>query len=344
MKAINKTFCTLLTLCAVSASAQVSNYTFTKETGQPWDITNYPNVTITNHVVVDDAVAPYRIAIPFPFKFNGTTYDSVNISENGFLWFGPETEDVMSFITQPISANHNSNVKGIISAMGSDLHPHINTGLTTTIKSGMIGDAPMRQLMIEWKNTTRIDALNDPAGEDTITFHIMLYEFMNRIEVAYRDAKLNPNIITDMEIGLRGATATDFNNRMTDATHNWQNTAKGNSVGSVCELQTTKKPEFGDLYVWMNLNQNPNPTGVQETAGNVVKAYPVPAKETLFVETLSSQAQEIMVYNAAGQLLKTQNVDGNITQIALDGLPAGMYLYTVQSAGNLHTGRFSILK
>lgn len=342
MKAFSKTIFTLLTLCAVSASAQVSNYTFTKETGQPWDITNYPNVTITNHAVADDAVAPYRIAIPFPFMFNGVVYDSVNISENGFIWFGPETEEIMSFITQPISSNHNSNVKGIIAAMGGDLHPHVNTGLTTTIKSGVIGDAPMRQLMIEWKNTSRFNSLADDKGEDTLTFHIMLYEFMNRIEVAYRDAKLNPNIVTGMEIGLRGAVATDFNNRMTDATHNWQNTAKGNSVGSVCELQTTVKPEFGDMYVWMNLNQNPN--SVEETAGNVVKAYPVPAKEALFIETVSNSAQEIMIYSAAGQLLKTQNAEGNVTQVALDGLPAGLYVYAVQTSQGLHTGRFSIVK
>lgn len=344
MKAFNKTFCTLLTLCAVSASAQVSNYTFTKETGQPWDITNYPNVNITNHVVVDDAVAPYRIAIPFPFKFNGNTYDSVNISENGFIWFGPETEDVMSFITQPISASHNSNVKGIVAAMGGDLHPHINTGLTTTIKSGMIGTAPMRQLMIEWKNTTRIDALNDPAGEDTLTFHIMLYEFMNRVEVAYVDAKLNPNVTTGKEIGLKGTSDADFNNRKTDATHNWQNSLKGTSVASVCELKATTKPNYGDMYVWMNMNQNPDPNSVEETTGSLVKAYPIPAKETLFVETVSGQAKNIMVYNAAGQLLKTQNVEGNVTQIALDGLPEGVYLYAVQSEGNLHTGRFNILK
>jgi hypothetical protein len=335
----------LFVLGFVGANAQVSNYTFTKEGGQLTDIEQYPGIIITNHTVSDDDVWPAKIAIPFPFMFNGNIYDSVSISENGFIWFGNEPAANMADVINPITAAYSSNVKGIVSAMGSDMHPQINTGLTTTIKSGSTGTTGFHELIIEWKNASRWDAVSDVLGEDTIDFQIKLYEFTNRIEVAYGTFKLNPNINTEIEVGLRGNIATDFNTRKTDATHTWGNSAAGTLNTDFCVLNKDTMPSYGDLFVWMDLNQHP--TAINTPAKNtLVKTYPNPTSGKLFIETPANQAKNIIITNISGQQLQTINCNNTTTAVDVAAYQNGVYFYQITDATDavIANGKFTVTK
>ena len=338
-----KTIILLITMaCFASSYAQVANYNFVKEGGQPMEIIHYPGTVITNHTVTDDEVLPAKIPLGFPFMFNGVVYDSVGISENGFVWFGAEQADAIQSVTRPISTILNPRVRGIVCAVCDDLHPHVNTGLTTTIKSGVTGTSPMEELIIEWKNTSRFDALNDAAGEDTMFFQIKLYRFMNRIEVAYGHTGLNPNVTTQVEVGLKGALANDFNNRMTDAAHNWKNSLEGTDKASTCKLERDFQPEYGDMYVWMNLTQNP-PNSVADNPENTAKVYPVPAGNELFVETENPAVETIEVYDVTGRMVKTSSVSGLVTRINVEDLQAGMYIVSLKSGSQVvSTNRIAI--
>lgn len=336
---MKKLFLIPLLLFALTVQAQLTNrYTFTKETGTFWEITMYPDITITNHTVADDEVLPAKIKIPFPFRYNGVLYDSVGISENGFIWFGEATAKEMEGISKPISAVHSGRVKGIVSALGTDLHPHVNTSLTTTIKSGVTGTAPMEELVIEWKNTSRFDAI--VAGEDTLTFQIKLYHFANRVEIGYGNILLNPAVTSNVEVGLRGATNTDFFNRMTDAAHGWKNSLQGNNIASTCELKKGKQPEIADMYAWQDFSQ---PTGVEEAAESNIKVYPIPAGNALFIESGYTNAS-VIIYDMTGKSFLQQTLNERNTELNTEELANGFYIYKIVSQGSevLHTGRFNV--
>lgn len=334
-----------MVLCASFAYGQVKDYTFTREGGLVTYLDDMQGITITNHTVLDDDVTPAKISIPFPFKFNGSLQDSLGIGENGFIWFGSEGDDMMSSVFTPISDNHTAKVKGIVSALGMDLHPHVNTSLNTTIKTAVIGTAPMREMVIEWRNTSSFASLSDVLGEDTISFQIKLYEFMNRIEIAYGEFRMNPNAGDVAQIGLRGNVGTDFSNRMTDATNKWPETIKGIDNTSGCVVDKQTHPSFGTLLVWTKDNQNPPPTGTPEFENNAqVRAYPNPTAGTMFFESANPTAQNIVITNSVGQQVLATQFAGNNAQIDMQGHNSGLYFYHVTNAeGQLVAGGKFIL-
>lgn len=322
----------LFTTVAFTSFAQVGRYTFTKETGQPWEIDQYPNIAVTDHVVNDDSVWPYKIKIPFPFKFNGQVMDSVGIAENGFIWFGTATENEVASVTTPISGTFPSTVTGIISAMGADLHPHVNTSLTTLLRSGLTGTAPMRELIIEWKNTSRIEPIMGGRALDTITFQIKLYEFMNRIEVAYIKTGLNPFYNTLTQVGLRGKKGDDYNIRSTETTGtNWRNTTEGTKSDATCELSATHYPNFGDMFVWMDLNTDP--TSVDELNHAGMRLYPNPATDKIEVSTGISEATTLCIMDINGKVIHQQVFSSN-TVLNTQDWNRGIYLIQLKDKNN----------
>lgn len=334
----------LMVLCASFAQAQVKDYTFTKESGLVTFLDDMQGITITNHTVLDDDVTPAKISIPFPFRFDGVLQDSLGIGENGFIWFGSESNEMMSSVFTPISDNHTAKVKGIVSALGMDLHPHVSTSLATTIKTAVIGTAPMREMVIEWRNTSSFASLSDAMGEDTISFQIKLYEFMNRIEIAYGEFRMNPNTGDVAQVGLRGNTGTDFSNRMTSATNHWANSVAGIDNTSGCEVSKTVRPSFGDLFVWTKDNQTP--TGIHNPTKNVqVQVYPNPSNGELFVEMDNDEANIITVTNIAGQQVLQTNIVGKV-KLEMDNHANGLYFYHITTSNGqiLANGKFMVAK
>jgi hypothetical protein len=332
----------LMVLCASFAQAQVKDYTFTKESGLLTFLDDMQGISITNHTVLDDEVTPSKISIPFSFRFNGVLQDSLGIGENGFIWFGPEGDGMMRNVFTPISDNHRQNVKGIVSALGMDLHPHINTNLTTTIKTAVIGVAPMREMVIEWRNTSSFGATIDTLGEDTMSFQIKLYEFMNRIEIVYGEFKMNPNTIDVAQVGLRGNTSSDFSNRMTSATNHWSNSVAGIDNTSGCEVSENMYPSFGDLFVWTKDNQPP--TGINKPVKGVqAQVYPSPSNGVLFVEVDNNEANTITITNIAGQQVLQTNIVGKV-KLEMDNHANGLYFYHITTSGGqtIANGKFMI--
>ncbi len=308
------------------AGAQTGNYTFIKEGGQISYLD--PNDTgVHEHVVLDDIVLPAKAAIGFPFKFNGVFYDSVGISENGYIWFGPAQSNALSGIVNPLTASLPPGVEGVVCAFGIDLHPHTSTGLITSIRSkSVIFGAQVDNFIVEWRNTTRLDAMNDLAGEDTIGFQIQLFQFeMDRVQITYGyDIGLNPNISSQISVGIRGSDNTDFSVRMTDATHNWDNTIPGPAIQSTCSFDSQNNPGKASFnYMsWLNTGQ----TGLQQIQGDDVHVFPNPVIEKLHVKSKGT----IEFYEVLGLDAKVR-LSGQWEDSGLDvsGLPAGMYVLRI---------------
>lgn len=313
----------LLSVLSTHLFAQVNKYTFQKETGQPWELSQYPDAVITNHVVIDDMVTPAKIKIPFPFKFNGQLQDSLGISENGFVWFGATKALDMANVLNPISDLLPNTVAGIIAACASDLHPTN----ATQINSGIVGTAPMRELIIEWKSTSRLESIRANTAPDTINFHITIYEFMNRIEVAYLHVGLNKVYSTMVQVGLRGTAATDFNARTTSSTGStWKTTTKATSNTAMCDLSPTHAPEFGDMFVWMPSDA----TGINEATVHAASIYPNPVKDIVTIELENNQLATVRLLDITGRTLTQQSFQSSC-QLNMQHHKPGLYFIQIET-------------
>lgn len=335
MKNISLVF---LLLCALAGKAQVSKYTFSQESGQPIEISNYPDIDLTEHIINDDNVWPAKIKIPFPFMFNGVLQDSLGISENGFIWFGSAQAGNLDTIVNPISDIEISSVKGIVSALGGSLHPHVNSALTTQLRSGVTGTGNSHMLIIEWKNTSRFDPVRAGEALDTISFQIKLYQLINRVEIAYMHVGLNKNFTTLNQVGLRGESNTDFNNRSTNSAGlSWSNTAKGTTKNTTCKLSETTFPSYGDMFVWMDFSG----TGVNNINKQTVAVYPNPAKGVLYIENLSHTETQLTLMNVTGQLVYETTFTDKHT-LAIQNYPKGLYLVQLKYKEQISTHKILI--
>ena len=325
-------------LCAFCAFSQTSSYTFIREGGQ-MSFIDTAATGVIRHTVADDVVLPAKVALGFPFRFNGAMYDSIGISENGFIWFGPAQAEELEGIINPITEQLPASVKGVLCAFGIDLHPHLNTSLTTTIRSQQVEFAGrINDFIVEWRNTSRFDALNDTAGEDTLHVQIQLFPYENdRVQITYWNLGLNPNVTNHLSVGMKGESQGDFALRMTDAVHTWDSTAKGTSLQSTCELSITSNPNVLHNYMsWINdgsvgLNERVKLPGVS--------VFPVPAQDVLNIRTPGSYvANQYAISDVTGKVVKRGTMEGN--QVSLADLLPGMYFLKLEGPGGLISDRF----
>lgn len=106
------------------------------------------------------------------------------------------------------------------------------------------GAAGSRVLIVQWKNFQRY-------GSETLTdnfnFQIRIYETTNIIEVVYGSVTANATAIIP-QVGLRGATNADFNNRTSSTT--WSASTAGGANTASMTLSSTVFPASGQIYRW----------------------------------------------------------------------------------------------
>lgn len=173
----------------------------------------------------------------FTFDFNGTIYTSFNISANGFIFFG-NTDP--GNINNPIS-NSTTAYEGAIAALGADIQAHDIASTSPQLLVQYSGTAPNRIATIEWKSFKPQGNTGGFCGGffgpgNKYDFQIKLYENggdnSNVIDIIHKDQ--NPVCIDSnglsAQVGLRGATNSDFKNRQfSGGTTNNNNTSEGTS-------------------------------------------------------------------------------------------------------------------
>lgn len=308
-------------LLMTGATAQVAGYSFEHDADQYLPLNPASGAIIQNHTVQDDFVGNDRVKLPFPFNFGGQVMDSVNINANGYLWFGRSKALEMTS-KWPISTMHASNTKGIISALGVDLVPYGSTGPTTTIKSAVYGTSPFRVFTVEWANTSRASGTSTPEG-DTLEFQIRLYEGSNMIEAQYGRFGLKAGAAAaSAEIGLKGATYSDFNNRiMTDGA--WAMSIPGPVQTSRSPLSNVSSPGWGFIMRW----KPGASTGVGEIEeAAAIRLYPQPATDHIRLEgEVLKPGMRYQVYDISGRRAISGVLD-NERQIDIRLLSPGSYL------------------
>lgn len=216
--------------------AQVSNYSFSQSTSTYTPISGV------------DIVAPGwndgigTTTLPFGFTFNGSTYFSIAVNSNGYLTFGASFSAGNAYF--PISST--GTYSGAISAFGSNL---IANGFA--IQGAVTGSAPNRTYVIQWNNAQR-NSGGAVAG-DVLNFQIRLQEgggvaANQTIQVVYGNCTATNTTPFSHQVGLRGTSNTDFNNRTTNPY--WNSTVAGSISSSSCTSYNTLMPSNGLTFTW----------------------------------------------------------------------------------------------
>ena len=220
-----------------SLRAQVVNNTFSETSGTYTDLVGATTAIASGW---DDTVTANTIPIGFTFTFNGLPFTNCSVSSNGFITFGATTAATNNFT--PISSA--TLYQRAIVAVGVDLiddnaQPIIY--LTT-------GTAPNRVFTVQWKQTRRLGR----SGQ--FNFQIQISETTNVIKIIYGSCAPTGNNAQniDVQVGLRGASNADFNNRsLTTNSVVWDNNTIAGTVNTAaCRTRGQNYPNSGRTFIW----------------------------------------------------------------------------------------------
>ncbi|MFA9210200.1 MAG: T9SS type A sorting domain-containing protein [Moraxellaceae bacterium] len=215
-------------LTAISSlNAQVSGYGFNQSVGTYTAITGGTVLGIATND--DDNFT--NLPLGFTFNFNGTNYTNFSANANGFIALGTS-------ISSSYSAISGGTTNNIIAALNQDLQGNTTTGEMSYLTTGT---APNRVFVMQWKSYRKYGA----SGDD-FNFQIRLNETSNYIQVVYGSFTSNTTSTT-VQVGLRGATSADYNNRTTS----WAASTAGTSNSANQTLSATATPVSGTTYTWI---------------------------------------------------------------------------------------------
>ena len=139
--------------------------------------------------------------------------------------------------TVTISANATSNSTG----------GHFRFSRSTFgIRFQTIGTSPNRSLVVQWTGWQRYTTSS--AFGELYNFQIILNETANTINIVYNIQGPTTTTATTYQIGLRGSSNTDYNNRSSTTT--WAGTAAGTANTSTLTLSNTVLPSSGRTFSW----------------------------------------------------------------------------------------------
>lgn len=257
------------------AQSQVSTYLFSQQSTSFTAITGgtvFGNTTSDDQVFVDPSVplgatsgaTGPGMAIGFTFMYNNIPFDKIGINNNGWIFFG------QSSVTPCVNSNSSSGYTGIsatstapgnlqhrVAALSRDLQGQAGSEL----RIQTIGTSPSQTCVIQWLGYRKFAATGD-----NYTFQIRLYETSNHIEVVY-GSFLNGATAGTAEVGLRGATNTDYNNRSVSTSVTWATSNAGTANNAQVNFNNGGLvPNAGQSYRWFA----PLPCTTAPTSNTVV--------------------------------------------------------------------------
>ncbi|MGB5982285.1 MAG: T9SS type A sorting domain-containing protein, partial [Nonlabens sp.] len=144
-------------------------------TGDTYDVTatsfNQEVLSTPNFISLGDDQVAIGQNLGFDFTFFGNSYNTFNISSNGFITFGSNTNSGCCN-GLPLD-NGNVNPNNMIALGWTDLNP----GRINNISYETLGVAPNRRLIVEYNNVPFF------GGGTSVTGQIKLFEISNRVEI-----------------------------------------------------------------------------------------------------------------------------------------------------------------
>ena len=250
----------VLSLVTLSAWGVVSEYSFTSTMGTYTEISGG---TVLG-TAANDQESFNALPLGFSFTYNGVSYTEVSVQTNGFLAMGP----TVTVTNLPISFATGSN--NVIAGFSRDLKSR-DTGELMYMTTG---EAPNRIFTVQWKHYRRVPT---STANDDLSFQIKLYETINKVAFVYGSmTAVTASTAATIQVGLRGDSSADFNNRTT--TTDWAATTAGTVNTNSCTLSATVFPANGLTFTFQPAvvgepplpAQNPVPTNAATNVNRVI--------------------------------------------------------------------------
>ncbi|MFC6268773.1 fibronectin type III domain-containing protein [Frigoriflavimonas asaccharolytica] len=119
---------------------------------------------------------------------------------------------------------------------------------TGKILTSVEGTAPNRVFVVEWIGYN--DYSSSTTAQSFLNFQLRLEETTNKVNIVYGSQFNNSTGSKTNQIGLRGATNADYNNRLGAVANPWTATAAGTSNSSSVSRDNTNFPAAGLTFTW----------------------------------------------------------------------------------------------
>jgi len=222
----------LFSMIALCAWASVSEYSFASTLGT---FTEISGGTILG-TATNDNESFNAIPLGFTFTYNGVDYTNVSIQTNGFLAMGAEV------LTSNVAISSATGTNNIVAALNRDIKSR-DTGELMYLLSGT---EPNRVFTVQWKHYRRAPT---SAANDDFSFQIKLQENGDKVSYVYGAfTTVTSAAAAAIQVGLRGDSNADFNNRTT--TTDWSNTTAGTANNNFCTMSATVFPASGLTFTF----------------------------------------------------------------------------------------------
>jgi hypothetical protein len=223
-----------------------ADYTFAQATG----VTYTPITTGTSVVgpgtftgiTAFSALANTQVTLPFTFVYNNINYTNVYISDNGFIVLGDIAPVPSSFI--PISGGAHT---AAIAGYAIDLR---GTVPTSRVSYQTIGTPGSQTFVVQYQDLQRWGG-SPVAGlrPGLMNFQIRLNQADGSVEVIYKDFTGSDATAVNGQVGLRGLTNLDYNNRRT-AGLTFSTNIAGTANTQTVTTNSTYFPLPGTQFKW----------------------------------------------------------------------------------------------
>ncbi|MEP6794494.1 MAG: hypothetical protein ABJB16_09235, partial [Saprospiraceae bacterium] len=249
-----------------NGNAQVATYSFTQSLqpfAQSTQGTKLGNASNAGHRsfldpsdLTGSTISTFGAGIPMGFNFiyQGVSYDRFGVLNNGWIClgrsqYGTHAVDIGQFQYQPLETIGPSNdtLRSRMVAFDANL---VGNGTTSSLTYEVVGDSTDLTLIVKWKKYKIFQSSG--TNNTNVNFEIRLNALDGSIDIRYGEMKSTGySNITSSNVGLGGFQRTDFNNRKTPASKDWNLTTAGTNYSDDCIFQTTSiLPQFGLNFHW----------------------------------------------------------------------------------------------
>ncbi len=216
-------------------------------------------------------------------------------------------------------------IAGTTVTMSANATSNSATAITprASIYAFVTGTAPNRKYVIQWTQVKRYNA----AGNDNFNFQLILNEgngnpTLQTLQVVYGGYSSSSAITLDAQVGLRGASATDFNARK--STTGWAGTTVATVNTDIVRFSNTIVPASGLTYTWSPCTTPPG------TAGAISGTTPVcPSTTSTYTLTaVASATTYSWTYSGTGVTFSATTGSPSNTLTFSSGATAGNLVVT----------------
>jgi len=280
-------------------------------------LTNATN--LTNGIKWSDT-SKFTIPLGFNFQMAGTTLTSIRFSESNLLLNGA------------------SGTQSGFGMLGCSLQDRnfVSGTAASPIQYTLTGNAGARILKLEIKNagfTTETDIYS--TNEDFVNVQIWFYENTNMVEFRFGASSINhfqDYFLQKVPLGyIKNLNVEMFSfEKFYCLTGNPMSPAVDSTTSLTSPIGMTAYPPTGTVYRFKP--KNSSTTAINEIEKvNLGNIYPVPAKETLYIDSKASQYE---IYSLTGNVVLKGKLSGNHDAVSLQGLSAGTYVIKLSNDKN----------